>query len=225
MLQVAIDVHRGPCEDVHTWAQLVLQVFQVGHEERFGVGADLVDDAVVLAEHKGELVVVHLELLFLEENDLGALRDLNSDTGEAFGLTDQGHDLTVEVDVEAIVAGITDDERGEKTSFGLLNLDNPSLPPFILEVEEGVGDAVVVGHLLDCLLSLLGAEMVTGELLHGRRGAVEQVTGPGDGTRHDGQVTHDGWVGALLLVLFLNLGDKARVLVEKDTVLAHETSL
>jgi hypothetical protein len=83
----------------------------------------------------------------------------------------------------------------------------------------------VVGHLLDSLLSLSGAEVIAGELLHGRRGAVEQVTGPGDGAGHYGQVTHDGWVSALLLVLLLDLGDKARVLVEEDTILAHEASL
>ena len=31
VLQVAIDVHRGPCEHVHTRAELVLQVFEMGN--------------------------------------------------------------------------------------------------------------------------------------------------------------------------------------------------
>ena len=80
VLEVAINVHGGPCEDVHTGSQLVLKIFQVGHQERLGVRSDLVDNTVVLTQDEGELSVVHLELLFLKENNLGALRDLNADT-------------------------------------------------------------------------------------------------------------------------------------------------
>ena len=75
----------------------------MGHEERFGVGTDLVDNSVVLTKDECKLIVVHLELLFLKEDNLSALRDLNTDTGKAFSLTDQGHDLRVEVDVELVV--------------------------------------------------------------------------------------------------------------------------
>ena len=153
VLQVAINVHGCPCEDVHTWAQLVLKVLQVGHEETLGVGPDLVHDAIVLTKDEGKLVVVHLKLLFLEEDDLGALWNLNTDTGEAFGLTDQRHDLGVEVDIELVSVGVSDDERGEQTSLGLLDLNDPSLAPLILEVEERVGDAVVVSNLLNGLLA------------------------------------------------------------------------
>lgn len=175
VLEVAIDVHRGPGEDVHTGTQLVLQVFEVGHQEGLSVGANLVDDAMVLTENEGELIVVHLEFLFLEEHNLGALRDLDSDTREALGLADKGHDLRVEVDVESVVAGVTDDEGGEKTCLGLVDLNDPSLSPLVLEVEESVGDLVVGSDLLHSPLGVLHAEKVTGELLHGGGGAVEQM--------------------------------------------------
>ena len=63
------------------------------HKERFRVGSDLVDDSVILAQDKGQLIIVHLELLFLEEDDFSALRNLNTDAREALRFTDKGHDL------------------------------------------------------------------------------------------------------------------------------------
>ena len=54
---------------------------------------------------------------------------------------------------------------------------------------------------------------------------MEQVSGPGDGTRHYRQVPHDGRVSALLLVLILNFGNQARVLVEENCILTHQAVL
>jgi len=65
MGQVAINVHWGPGERDHTGAEFVLEIFQVGHEERLSVRSDLVNDSFVFAEHKLELRVVVLEFLFL----------------------------------------------------------------------------------------------------------------------------------------------------------------
>ena len=48
---------------------------------------------------------------------------------------------------------MSDDQSGKEAGLGLLNLNDPSLTPLVLEVEESVGDAVVVGHLLHCLLA------------------------------------------------------------------------
>jgi len=225
VLEVSINVHRCPGEDVHTRAELVLEILEVRHEEGLGVGTDLVDDPVVFTEHKGKLVVVHLELLFLEKDNLGALRDLNTDTGKALGFTDQSHDLGVKVDVQFVVVGMSDDEGGEETSLGLLDLNEPSLSPFVLEVEERVSDSVVMSNLLDGLLGLAGSQEATRELLHGGGGSVEQMSGPGDGTRDNGQVSHDGRVSALLLVLLLDLLDETRVLVEEQLILAGQVAL
>lgn len=80
VVEVAIDVHGGPGESYHTWSQLVLKIFKVGHEQTLGVWSDLVHDSVVLTEDELELVVVHLELVFLEKDDLGALWDFNTDS-------------------------------------------------------------------------------------------------------------------------------------------------
>ena len=50
------------------------------YKKTLGVWSDLVDDAVVLSEDELELVVVHLELVFLQKNNLGTLWDINSDS-------------------------------------------------------------------------------------------------------------------------------------------------
>jgi hypothetical protein len=70
-----------------------------------------------------------LELLFLEEHDLGRLWNVDSDSGEALGLTDEGEDLRVEVDVQTVVVWMSDDEGSLETGLGLLNLKGPLLPP------------------------------------------------------------------------------------------------
>jgi len=136
----------------------------VGHKERLGVGSDLVDDAVVLTENKLELVVVVLELLFLKEHNLGRLRDINSNSGEALGFSDESEDLRVEVDVELHVVGVTNDKSGLETGLCLLDLEGPLLPPEILVREQGVTNSVV---LFDGLLVEWGLGVLWRELLHG----------------------------------------------------------
>ena len=120
---------------------------------------------------------------------------------------------------------MTDDEGGKEASLCLLDLNDPSLAPFILEVEERVGDAVVVRDLSLRASSLSGAKQVTGELLHGGGGSVEEVAGPRDGARDDGKVSNDRRVRSLLLVLLLDLLDQLRVLAEEHIVLIHQDRL
>ena len=103
---------------------------------------------------------------------------------------------------------MTDDEGGKEAGLGFLNLNDPSLAPFILEVEEGVRDAVVVRNLSLRASSLCRAKQVTRELLHGSGSSVEEVAGPRDGTGDDGKVSNDRRVRSLLLVLLLNLLDQ-----------------
>ena len=122
-----------------------------------------------------KFVIVGLELLFLEKNNLCTLRDLNTDTGEAFGFSNEGKDLSIEVDVQLVVVGMSDDEGGEKTCFCLLNFNNPSLAPFILEVEQSVGDTVVVGNLLHWLLRFLRPQKLLREVLHWHGSAMEEM--------------------------------------------------
>lgn len=71
VMQVAVDVHGSPGEGDHAWPELVLKVFQVRHEQTLSVGADLVDNTVVLTQHEVQLCVVHLKLVLLEKDDLG----------------------------------------------------------------------------------------------------------------------------------------------------------
>jgi hypothetical protein len=70
---------------------------------------DLVHNAVVFAQDEVQLRVVVLELLFLEKDNLGRLWNVDSNSGQALGLTDQGQDLRVEVDVETVVVWMSDD--------------------------------------------------------------------------------------------------------------------
>lgn len=163
MAQVAIDVHGGPGEGNHTWSKLVLKILKMWHEKRLGVWSNLVDDSVVLSENELEFVVVHLELVFLKKNNLSALWDINTDSGEALGFSDECKDLRVEVDVELVVLWVTNNESGLESSFGLLNLSSPLLSPEILKGEKSVTDLVV--HL-DILFGLSSLDEVLWELFH-----------------------------------------------------------
>ena len=80
VLKVTIDVHGGPCESDHTWSELVLQIFKMWHKETLSVWSDLVNDPVILSQDELELIVVHLELVFLKEYDLCTFRDVNADS-------------------------------------------------------------------------------------------------------------------------------------------------
>jgi len=163
MAQVAINVHGGPGEGHHTWSKLVLKILQVWYEERLSVWSDLVDDSVVFSEDKLKLVVVHVELIFLQKDDLGALWDINTNSSEALGFSNKGKDLRVEVDVKLVVLWVTDNESGLKSSLSLLDFGSPLLSPKVLEGEESVTNLVV--HL-DVLLGLSGLDEVLWELLH-----------------------------------------------------------
>jgi len=133
------------------------------YEERLGVWSNLVDDSVVFSEDKLELVVVHLELVFLQKNNLGALWDINTDSSEALSFSNKGKDLRVKVDIKLVVLWMTDNESGLKSSLSLLNLGSPLLSPKVLEREESVTNLIV--HL-DILLGLSGLDEVLWELLH-----------------------------------------------------------
>jgi len=188
MGKVTINVHGGPGKGDHTGAELVLKILQVGHQEGLGVGADLVHDSVVLAQHEVKLRVVVLELLLLQEDNLGRLGNVDSNTGEALSLTDESENLGVEVHVQTIVVGVTNDEGGLEASLCLLDFEGPLLPPQVLVREERVANLVV---LFDGALVVLLLGELWGELFHGHGDAVEEVTGPGDGAGHSGQVSDD----------------------------------
>ena len=143
------------------------------HEERLGVWSNLVDDSVVFSEDKLQLVVVHLELVFLQKNNLGALWDINTDSSEALGFSNKGKDLRVKVDIKLVVLWMTDNESGLKSSLSLLNLGSPLLSPKVLEREESVTNLIV--HL-DILLGLSGLDEVLWELLHWSGDSVEQMS-------------------------------------------------
>jgi len=177
--QVTVDVHRSPGEGDHTRAQLVLEIFKVRHQKRLRVGSNFGNNAIIFAQNELELVIVLLELLLLQEHNLGTFGDLDTNARKAFGFTDKSHDFLVEVDLQFVVGWLADDQSGQKTDLGLFDLHDPSLSPFVLVVEQVVRQIVVILNNLR-LLAVLGFEQVTGEVLHRDGRAVEEMARPGD---------------------------------------------
>jgi hypothetical protein len=152
MVQVTINVHGSPSEGNHTWSKFVLKIFQMRNKKRLSVGSNLVDDPVVLSEDELKLVLVGFELILLQQDDLGGLRDVDgANSGKALGFSDESHNLRVKVDVELVVLRMPNDQGSLETSLGTINLGGPFLPPEILIGEEGITNFVVV------LNELLGA--------------------------------------------------------------------
>jgi hypothetical protein len=80
----------------------------------------------------------------LEEDDLGRLWDFDgTNSGEALGFSDEGHDLRIEVDIESVVLRMSDDESSLEACFGSINLSGPFLPPEILIREQSITNLVV----------------------------------------------------------------------------------
>ena len=146
--QVSINVHGSPSQGDHTWSQLVFEIFEVWDKETLCVWPDLVDDPIILSQDKLKLIVVHLELVFLEEYNLCTFWDFNSNSGQALGLSDEGKDFRVEVDIQLIVLWVTDYESGLKTGLSLLDFSCPFLSPEVFEGEESVADSIVHLYIL-----------------------------------------------------------------------------
>jgi hypothetical protein len=131
VVEEALDVHGGPGKTADTGAEAALEIVDVRCKETTGVGTDLVHNTDALAYDVLKLVVVVLELFFLEQDDFSALRDFNSNTGKAFGLTDKGHDFAIKVDVELQVLVVTNEEGSLKTGFSSLNFLLPLFTPHV----------------------------------------------------------------------------------------------
>ena len=179
VMKVAINVHGSPGEGDHTWSQLVLKILKMWHKKRFCVWSDLIDNSVILTKHKLELIVVHFELVFLKKDNFGAFWNLNTNSRQALGLSDECENFRVKVDVQFVVLWVTDYESGLKSSFGLLNFLSPFLPPEVLEGEKSVSNLVV--HF-DELFGLLLLDQVLWELLHWSRNSMEEMTRPSNAT-------------------------------------------
>jgi len=96
-------------------------------QKNLGYRADLADNSFVLLEYVQQLVVVVLELLFLQKNNAGTFRNGDSHSLKTLTLAYQLEDLVIEVDVELLVLRITDDKCRLKAGLRLLDLLTPSL--------------------------------------------------------------------------------------------------
>jgi hypothetical protein len=144
VVEVSIDIHRSPGKGDHTGTELVLKIFKVGNQEGLGVWADLVHNAVVFAENELELIVVRFKFVFLKENNLGGLWDFDTNAGKALGFANEGQDFAIEVNIQLVVVGVTNDKGGLETNFGLLNLVYPLGTPERFESDQRVSDFVVL---------------------------------------------------------------------------------
>jgi len=109
----------------------------------------------------------------LEEDNLGAFWDVNSNSGDAFGFSDESEDFLVKVDVELVVLWMSDDQGSLKSSFGVFNFLDPLLSPKVLIGEQSVTNLVIV---LDSLLGFLLLDQFLWELLHWSRDSEEQMS-------------------------------------------------
>lgn len=169
-----------------------------------------------------QLIVVVLEFLFLQEDNLGGLGDVDADTGETLGLSNQSEDLRVEVHVQLHVVRVTNDQSGLQTGLGLVDVFLPLLSPEVFVREERVADLIV---LLEWLLVGLVLELLGWELLHGDGDTVEEVAGPSNGAGNGRQVAHNRRRLLELLVLLLDASHLDRVVREEDTVLEVQVLL
>jgi hypothetical protein len=215
MVEISVNVHGSPGEGNHTWSKFVLKILEMWDKKRFGVWSDLVDNSIVFLENKLKLVVVHLKLVFLKKDDLGAFWNVNSNSGKAFGFSDKSKDLRVEVNVKFIVLWVSDYQSSLQTSFSFLNFVRPLGSPEILEGEEGVTDLII--HL-DESSGFLLFDKVLWELLHWSRDSMEEMSRPGDGTRDCWQVSDNWWRILPFLILVFDLVNLNSVVLEQDGV-------
>lgn len=103
------------------------------HEKTLGVWSNLVHNSVVLLQHELELIVVQLELVFLEKYNFSALWNVNSNSGDALGLSDESQNLLIKIDVKLVVLWMSNDKSSLKTSLSVFNFLDPLFSPEVFE--------------------------------------------------------------------------------------------
>ena len=217
-LQVSIDVHRGPGQNIHPRLDLLLQDINVGLEQWVGYVSDQADDPGVLLDGVRQLAVVVLELLLLEQDDPGIVGDLEPEPLQVLGLLDQQEELLVKVDKEILRLWVLDQEGGLQASLGVLDGALPGVMPERLEFDESPRDPVIGPD--DPLALLAGHDpLVLREVLHGLLDPLQELPGPHDASGDGGCVPHQRRRGLLLLVDLLDGVQVCAVVLEDQHVL------
>mmetsp|Transcript_17790 Transcript_17790/g.60027 ORF Transcript_17790/g.60027 Transcript_17790/m.60027 type:complete len:645 (-) Transcript_17790:418-2352(-) len=193
-------------------------------EDHGGDGDDHGHDAVVFVQAPVQVVVVRLQLLLLEQHDLGSLGDLGAHAVEALGFADQLQQLHVEIHVQLLILRVADDQRRLEAALGRVDGLHPRLVPEVLKGDEGARELVV--HAYDAPRALAVEDvLVRLELFHGLLYAFEQMAAPRDIPGHRRQVPRDGRVVLLRLVQLLDLLEFDAVVLEDDVELGVEVAL
>ena len=97
--------------------------------DRFYLG----HDSLVFFQDVKKFVVVHFELFFLEKDNSGTFWDGNTLSVETFGLSDELHDVDIEVDIEFLLGFVSDDQSGLEGGFGSFDFLHPKIiiPHFV----------------------------------------------------------------------------------------------
>ncbi len=194
--QIGVDVHGGPSQGRHPWMQFQLHVCNMWGQQVFANWFDLAIDALVFLQHIEELVIVHFELLLLEQDDAGTLGNRDALPVEALGLPDQLHDVHVEVHVQLLLGLMTDDEGRLKSSFGPLDLLDPEvIVPHLIDGEH-LAKSIVISIVL---LYLGRMDNVLGELCYGTRYLLIEMLRPDDLAGVVRHVADDGRVSLLVV--------------------------
>ena len=177
-----VNVHRRPRQRDHARPELVFHVGKVRTENDRRCGDHSGGDAIILRQCPLQLTGKCLEALFLVQNNLGILWNVQAHTFQTLGLANELEDVLIEIDVQLIVVGMANHQRRLKASLGLIDGLDPGLVPKKLECHQSPSDLVV--HLDDAS-SVLGRQECSGgivglKLLHGLLDPLQEMTTPGN---------------------------------------------
>jgi len=181
-----------------------------------GDGLDFAENFLMLVENILKFVEVHLELLLLQKDDSGSLRDLNVLSLKTFGFTDELENSNIEVDIQGSGVRFSDNQSGLETSFGSLNLFAPgSEEPLLVDLEFKT-DGIIGGQL--CLKLVFGDGCLW-ELVNWTGDLLEKMSSPDDFSSLWWHVSDRWWVLFGMLIELLLDGFQISSIYMKNMVI------
>jgi hypothetical protein len=117
---------------------------------------------------------------------------------------------------------VSDDQSSLETCLGFVDVMGPLLAPEVLEGEEEHSELLIQLQILP-VLGLSDFPLV--ELLNGRSNSMEEMSGPGNATSDCWEISNDGRVVLVFVVLVLDLLDLLSISLEQVNILVIESGL
>jgi len=132
-------------------------------QEVLGDWFDLTKNLLMLVKHKLEFIEVHLEFLFLQEDDSGSFWDLDMLSFKALSFTDELENGNIEVNIKGTSVRFSNNESSLETGLSSFNLFAPgSEKPLLVDLKLET-DGVITGELS---LELILSDSGLGELMN-----------------------------------------------------------